>query len=160
MSSDTRLANEAWEAMFRAQVALLRTFGQDDVWIEISQNEYDVLYTLSKSDNGMSMVEINRSILMTQAGISRMIARLESRGLLERCVDERDRRATRMILTPEGARIQKLVGRRHATAVTSTMTRALSRDQLEQLRDISRQITAMIDPHIAVSTTETQQESA
>jgi DNA-binding MarR family transcriptional regulator len=158
--SDTRLANEAWESMFRAQVALLRAFGGDDVWIEISQNEYDVLYTLSKSENGMSMVDINRSILMTQAGVSRMIARLESRGLLERCSDERDRRATRMILTPEGVRIQKLVGRRHATAVTSTMTKALSHEQLEQLRDISRQITAVIDPHSVPRSTDKQQQPA
>ncbi|TFB98914.1 MarR family transcriptional regulator [Cryobacterium sp. MDB1-18-2] len=132
--------------MFRAQVALLRTFGADDVWIEVSQNEYDVLYTLSKSANGMSMVEINRGILMTQAGISRLVARLETRGLLERCADDHDRRAVRMILTPEGARIQKVVGRRHASAITSTMTRALSREQLEQLRDISRTITSVIHP--------------
>jgi DNA-binding MarR family transcriptional regulator len=158
--SDTRLANEAWESMFRAQVSLLRAFGGDDVWIEISQNEYDVLYTLSKSENGMSMVDINRSILMTQAGVSRMIARLENRGLLERCIDERDRRATRMMLTPEGARVQKLVGRRHAAAVTSTMTKALSHEQLQQLRDISRQITAVIDPHSLPRPKETQQQSA
>lgn len=148
MSSDTRLANEAWEAMFRAQVALLRTFSEDDVWVEISQNEYDVLYTVSKSSTGMSMVEINRGILMTQAGVSRLIARLESRGLLERSVDEHDRRATRMMLTEEGARIQRLVGRRHATAVASTMTRALTHDQLENLRDISRQISAVIAPEV------------
>ncbi|TFB84461.1 MarR family transcriptional regulator [Cryobacterium algoricola] len=153
MSGETRLANEAWEAMFRAQVALLRTFGADDVWLEVSQNEYDVLYTLSKSANGMSMVEINRGILMTQAGISRLIARLETRGLLERCVDDHDRRAVRMVLTPDGARIQKVVGRRHASAVASTMTRALSHEQLEQLRDISRTITSAIHP------THTDQES-
>jgi DNA-binding MarR family transcriptional regulator len=158
MSSDTRLANEAWESMFRAQVALLRAFGDDEVWFEISQNEYDVLYTLSKSENGMSMVDINRSILMTQAGVSRLIARLESRGLLERCLDERDRRATRMMLTAEGSRIQKLVGRRHAAAVTSTMTKALSTEQLEQLRDISRQISAVIDPHGVPRPKEKQQQ--
>jgi DNA-binding MarR family transcriptional regulator len=158
--SDTRLANEAWESMFRAQVALMRSFGDDDVWIEISQNEYDVLYTLTKSQNGMSMVEINRGILMTQAGISRLIARLETRGLLERCVDDRDRRATRMTLTPEGARIQKVVGRRHAAAVASTMTRALNYEQLEQLRDISRLITAVIAPRGIAVDTETQTQPA
>jgi DNA-binding MarR family transcriptional regulator len=145
MSGDTRLANEAWESMFRAQVTLLRSFSDDSVWTELSQNEYDVLYTVSKSENGLSMVEINRSILMTQAGISRLVARLEARGLLERCVHERDRRATRMILTPEGVAIQKLVGRRHAAAVAATMTTALSHEQLEQLRDISRQITATFE---------------
>lgn len=107
-----------------------------------------MLYTLSKKADAMSMVEINRSILMPQAGVSRLVARLESRGLLERCIDAHDRRTARMILTPEGTRIQKLVGRRHAVAVTSTATRALTRQQLEQLRDISRTITSAIDPSI------------
>jgi DNA-binding MarR family transcriptional regulator len=144
MSPNTRLANEAWESMFRAQVALLRSFGDDDIWIELSQNEYDVLYTVSKSERGLSMVEINRGILMTQAGLSRLIARLEARGLLERCADDRDRRAARMTLTAEGSRVQRLVGRRHAVSVTATMSRALTTEQLVQLRDISRQITAVI----------------
>ena len=54
----------------------------------------------------------------------------------------------RMILTPEGTRIQKLVGRRYAVAVTSTITRALTRQQLEQLRDISPRIASAIDPSI------------
>jgi DNA-binding MarR family transcriptional regulator len=108
----------------------------------------------------MSMVDINRDMLMTQAGVSRLIARLESRGLLERCIDERDRRATRMKLTEEGRRIQKLVGRRHAAAVTSTMTRALTHEQLEQLRDISRQITAVIAPRSSTRPRETQSQPA
>jgi hypothetical protein len=65
-----------------------------------------------------------------------------------------------MMLTEEGSRIQKLVGRRHAAAVTSTMTKALSTEQLEQLRDISRQISAVIDPHGVSRPKEKQQQPA
>jgi hypothetical protein len=65
-----------------------------------------------------------------------------------------------MTLTPEGARIQKVVGRRHAAAVTSTMTRALSHEQLEQLRNISRRITAVIAPRGIPTDTETQPQPA
>ena len=70
MSEDVRLANEAWESMFRAQVLLARHFSDDDVWDEVSPTEYDVLYTLSKADDGLSMVEINREVLLTQGGVS------------------------------------------------------------------------------------------
>ena len=140
MSGETRLANEAWEALFRAQVMLMRDFAADDIWIEISQTEYDVLYTLSKAPNGLSMSEVNRQILMTQGGVSRLVNRLVSRGLIERCVDPSDRRATSMRLTAEGAELQRTVGRRHARAVAHAMQNALGHDDLQLLRDLGRRI--------------------
>jgi DNA-binding MarR family transcriptional regulator len=146
MSENARLANESWEALFRAQVVLLRTFTVDDVWGEVSQMEYAVLYELSKAPSGLSMVEINHNILMTQGGVSRLVARLEQRGLLERCADPLDGRAVLISLTPEGTRLQRHVGHAHARAVTGVMTRALSPEQLQQLRDLSRQIIDVIDP--------------
>jgi DNA-binding MarR family transcriptional regulator len=144
--AETRLANESWEALFRAQVVLFRSFAADDVWAQVSQTEYDVLYALSKAGTGLSMVEINRDILMTQGGISRLVARLEQRGLVERCADPADARAALISLTPEGVRVQQSVGRVHAAAVTAAMTRALTSEQMVQLRDIGRQIVAVIDP--------------
>jgi len=144
MTRDLRLANEAWEAMFRAQVLLLRSFAADDIWTELAQNEYDVLYTISKSADGLSMVEINRDILMSQGGISRLVGRLEARGLLERCVDPRDGRAARLVLTEEGRRLQRVVGRLHADAVATAMSRTLTHDQLTHLRELCRQITDRI----------------
>lgn len=44
-----REAAEAWEALFRAQVALMRRFSAEDVWGEASIREYDVLFTLSRN---------------------------------------------------------------------------------------------------------------
>ena len=146
MTTEARLANEAWEALFRAQVVLLRSFAADDLWTEVTQKEYDVLYELSKAPSGLSMVEINRNILMTQGGVSRLVRRLEQRGLLERCANPSDARAALISLTHEGAALQRSIGRAHARTVTSAMTRALSPEQLEQLRDLSRQIVAVIDP--------------
>jgi len=142
MSSRARRANDAWEALFRAQVVLMRSFAAEDIWEEITQNEYDVLYTLSKAPEGLSMVEVNRNILMTQAGLSRLVTRLVERGLVERCVDPVDRRATRMVLTTDGADLQRSVGRRHAASVTAAMTKALNPEELSQLHELARKITA------------------
>ncbi|RIJ70190.1 MarR family transcriptional regulator [Nakamurella silvestris] len=146
MSGGARLANEAWEAMFRAQVVLMRSFAAEDIWGDLAQNEYDVLYTLSKVPEGLSMVEVNRNILMTQAGISRLVNRLVERGLIDRCVDPADRRATRMLLTPQGRELQRSVGRRHAASVTSAMTKALTTEELSQLRALARKITIDVEP--------------
>lgn len=46
--SSTERAVDAWEALFRAQVSLMRRFTADDIWDPISLREYDVLFTLSK----------------------------------------------------------------------------------------------------------------
>lgn len=142
---EARLANEAWEALFRAQVALLREFSRDDVWVEVTQVEYDVLYTLAKAPSGMSMVELNRGILMTQGGVSRLVARLEADGLLTRTPDRRDRRAACVALTDKGRQVQRAVGRRHAAAITAMMTRILDRQQMEQLRELGNEIVEALD---------------
>jgi DNA-binding MarR family transcriptional regulator len=144
MSSDAVLANEAWESLFRAQVVLMREFAADDVWQECSQNEYAVLYELSKSARGLTMVEINRNILMTQGGVSRLVGRLVERGLVERCADPADRRAARLLLTPAGHELQRTVGRRHARAVATAMRSALDHDQMRQVRDLGNQIVTAI----------------
>jgi len=151
MTTEAKLANESWEALFRAQVVLFRSFAADDLWTEVTQKEYDVLYELSKAPSGLSMVEINRNILMTQGGVSRLVKRLEQRGLLERCADPSDARAALISLTKEGAALQRSIGRAHAQAVTAVMTRALSSEQMEQLRDLGRQIIAVIDPSQTVT---------
>lgn len=144
-SNEAVLANQAWEALFRAQVALARSFTADDIWDELSTTEYDVLYTLSKTSDGLRISELNRQLLLTQTGVSRLVARLEDRRLLERRSDPDDRRAARIRLTPLGAEAQKTVGRRHARAVTDAMTRALGHEQLEQLRGLCHRITAVTE---------------
>jgi DNA-binding MarR family transcriptional regulator len=143
--SSGRLANDAWEALFRAQVALMRRFASDDVWTEVTQVEYDVLYTLSKVSEGMSMVQLNHDILMTQSGVSKLVGRLESRGLITREVDSRDRRATRITLTAGGRAMQRHVGGRHAATVTAAMTNALDAAELARVRDLCAKITDATD---------------
>ena len=145
MTEETVLANEAWESLFRAQVALLRILADDDIWGEVSQNEYDVLYTLSKAPHGLSMTEVNRGILMTQGGVSRLISRLTSRGLVERCTDPHDRRTTSIRLTTRGAELQRTVGRLHARTVARTMRAVLDPEQVLLMRNLGRQIIQRVE---------------
>ena len=60
MSTPTHLAGSAaanaWEALFRAQVAVLRELSADNIWRELSIKEYDVLFTLSRAE-GRGSVE-------------------------------------------------------------------------------------------------------
>jgi len=138
MESNARLANVAWEAMFRAQATLAREFEYQGAWGELLPREYGVLYALSTATpDGLRITELIDDVLLTQAGVSRLVARLEKRGLVDRADDPDDARACRIRLTERGRQVQREAGRAHARHVTTAMTRALSRDQLEVLRDLS-----------------------
>src|SRR3954471_21310708 len=142
MASRTRIANEAWEALFRAQATIAQELGAEDVWDGLSPREYGVLYALSTAPQGLRITDLRSDVLLTQPGISRLIARLQTRGLVERVDHPDDRRACRIRLTDAGVRAQRHVGLRHGRHVAQTMTRSLSDEQLLQLRDLSRALTA------------------
>src|SRR3954454_11931162 len=142
MASRTRIANEAWEALFRAQATIAQELTAADVWREVSPREYGVLYALSIAPHGLRISELRGDVLLTQPGISRLIARLEAEGLVERVDDPDDGRACRVRLTDAGAHAQRDVGRKHGRHVAQTMARGLSAEQLQQLRDLCRALTA------------------
>ncbi len=137
-TSNMRIANEAWEALFRAQATIGRDLVEGDVWGELVPREYGVLYALSAAPAGLRITELLQDVLLTQPGMSRLIARLEARGLVERADDPDDRRACRVRLTKAGARAQREVGLAHARHVAEAMTQTLSRQELLQLRDLCR----------------------
>ncbi|MGI5290169.1 MarR family winged helix-turn-helix transcriptional regulator [Nonomuraea polychroma] len=133
-----KLANEAWEAMFRAQATLAREFEYDGDWGDFPPREYGLLYALAGEKDGLRITDLIEDVLLTQAGVSRLVARLEKRGLVERRPDPADARACRIVLTAEGHELQRRLGRAHARHVATAMTRALTREQLENLRELGR----------------------
>jgi DNA-binding MarR family transcriptional regulator len=141
MPSRTHIANEAWEALFRAQATVHAELMAAEVWDRLSPSEYGVLYALSTAPEGLRITELTADALITQAGISRLVARLEGSGLLERMPDPDDGRASRIRLTEAGAAAQRHVGLRHGHHVAQIMTATFSVAQLEQLRDLCQTLT-------------------
>ena len=141
-SAEFRLANEAWEAYYRAHAIIAREFTDADIWGGLLTKEYAVLYALSSEPDGLRITELGDDVLLTQPGMSRLIARLETRGLVERREDAEDGRAQRICLTRRGISAQRLVGTNLARQIAETMSRALNPDQLTTLRDLSLTIIA------------------
>jgi DNA-binding MarR family transcriptional regulator len=133
-----RRAVEAWESLFRAQVAVLRRLGADDIWHDVSFREYDVLFTLrSRPGHAARLRDLAAHSLLSQPSLSRMVDRLEARGLVAREVVPGDARGTLVVLTEEGVRVQGEVGRRHAEAIAAYVGGALGDDDLDALRDLT-----------------------
>ena len=138
--SDTKLANQAWEALFRGQSTIVQELAARDAWEDLVPREYGVLYALSSVPEGLRITELGEDVLLTQPGMSRLVARLEARGLVERVDDPDDARASRIRMTPAGVATQRRVGRAHARHVKDAMTRHLDRAELEQLLDLCRRL--------------------
>ncbi|HWO65277.1 MAG TPA: MarR family winged helix-turn-helix transcriptional regulator [Umezawaea sp.] len=133
--SRTELAAESWEALFRAQSALLRRFAADDVWDPISLREYDVLFTLSRCpDHRARLRDLNREVLLSQPSLSRMVERMETAGLVTREPDRTDGRGTVVALTEAGAAMQRTVGRRHTASIRRYVGPALDDEELRTLQ--------------------------
>jgi DNA-binding MarR family transcriptional regulator len=139
--SRTKLANETWEALFRAQSTIVQELSARDAWENLVPREYGVLYALSSAPEGLRITELGADVLLTQPGMSRLVARLETRGLAQRVPDPEDARAFRIRLTAAGAATQRRIGRAHARHVAEAMTRNLDRGELEQLLDLCRRLT-------------------
>jgi len=138
--STTKLTNEAWEALFRAQSTISLELTERDAWEDLVPREYGVLYALSSAPGGLRITELGEDVLLTQPGMSRLVARLEDRGLVHRVDDPDDARACRIRLTPAGVAMQRRIGRIHARHVAEAMTRNLDRRELEQLLDLCRRL--------------------
>jgi DNA-binding MarR family transcriptional regulator len=136
----TKLANEAWEALFRAQSTISQELTVRDAWEDLVPREYGVLYALSSAPEGLRITELGEDVLLTQPGMSRLVTRLEARGLVHRVDDPDDARACRIRLTPAGVATQRRIGRIHARHVAEAMTRNLDRPELEQLLDLCRRL--------------------
>jgi DNA-binding MarR family transcriptional regulator len=148
--ADVRLANESWEALLKAQASLMRGFTAERMWDEVSLKEYDVLYTLKKAGCALRMSDLNQGVLLSQPALSRLVDRLEARGLVQRATDPTDRRGALVSLTPDGVAAQHRIGARHARSVQQRMSAALTSAEMGTLRQLCDRLSAAqgdLPPH-------------
>ena len=127
----------AWEALFRAQVSVMRRLGADFPIDNISFTEYDVLFTLSRrSDRRLRMRDLNNDILLTQPSVSRLVDRLVGKGFLEKVTDPSDGRGAIVVLTDAGFSAYRQVAVQHVQSITNRVGAVLDPDELAELTRI------------------------
>ena len=133
-----RSAVDAWEALFRAQVAVLRDLSREFPHGDISFNEYDVLFNLSRQPDRRSRIrDLNKQLLLTQPSVSRLVDRLVGRGLVEKSTDPADARGTIVALTAEGLALFRSVAVQHAESIRRRVGGTLDADELEALATLT-----------------------
>jgi DNA-binding MarR family transcriptional regulator len=124
----------AWESLFRAQVAVMRTLAAEFPTRDISFNEYDVLFNLSRQpDRSLRLRDLNKEVLLTQPSVSRLIDRLAARGLVAKCPEPTDARGTVIRLTDTGFEMFRRVAIDHMRSITQRVGDRLSPQELELL---------------------------
>ncbi|MES2093112.1 MAG: MarR family transcriptional regulator [Actinomycetota bacterium] len=104
---------------------------------ELSLNEYDVLFNLSRQPGQqLRMKELNRHLLVTQPSVSRLVERLATRGLLAKSHDQDDARGVNVTLTPVGFELFRRVARSHVESIAARVGGALSTTELETLTEL------------------------
>ncbi len=120
-----------------AHATLMRRFAAEDLWSDVSMREYDVLYTLSKCDEPQRLSELGRHVLLSQPALSRLVDRLVERGLVARCTDPTDARASHLTLTETGRGLQRRIGLRHGASVARAMASSLTDEELALLESLT-----------------------
>ncbi len=141
--SEKSVAVDAWESLFRAQVAVLRELNAVFPTDEVSFTEYDVLFNLSRQPHRQARIrDLNSQLLLTQPSVSRLIDRLVARGLVEKVNDPGDARGRIVRLTDAGFDVFRRVGVRHAEAIASRVGGALSPAELTELAELCNKLRA------------------
>lgn len=132
----THLAVDAWEALLRAQITLIKEFAEDFRGAPVSMPEYDVLYTLTGFPIGRARLrDLAEHARLSQPGLSRLVARMETDGLVSRDRDPHDGRGTLVGLTERGREAQRAMGRTHARSIVTRVGSALTpAEQVELTR--------------------------
>lgn len=130
----------AWESLFRAQVHLMRQFEAAKDFRPLSSREYDVLFTLSRSEAPMRLRDLNAHVLLSQPSLSRMVERLATAGWVQRTVADDDGRGVVISLTPAGARLQQKIGRRHVRSIAARIDPVLTEDEQAVLTELTARL--------------------
>lgn len=132
--ADRNRAVRAWEALFRAQVSVMRYLNSEFPAGNLSLNEYDVLFNLSRQPERQIRIKgLTGHLLVTQPSISRMVDRLVARGLVEKFEDPSDARGVIVHLTAHGFDAFRTAAIGHMGSIHRRVGSSLTDDELVTL---------------------------
>ena len=123
----------AWESVIRTVGSLLKTFEQELQAAEgLPLAWYDVLIQLSGAPEGqLRMQALADTVILSRSGLTRLIDRMETAGLVRREPCEEDRRGYYAILTGQGRQVFDRAKPVHEKGIDEHFTRHLDDTDLQ-----------------------------
>jgi len=139
---------DAWHRLLQVSSGVLRELDHAlDIHDRITVTEFDVLITLDNApDRQIRMTDLARATMLSSGGMTRLVGRLEDRGLVRRDPDPDDARVLRATLTPDGG--QKLAQARvtHDAVLTRMIAPHLTAADVRALERALDKIINATDP--------------
>ncbi len=92
---------------------------------------FDLMAQLERCPEGLKMGELSKRLMVTGGNVTGITDLLEKEGLATRVIDERDRRAFRVRLTPSGQRLFKKMAAAHERWIVDLLDGVPSKRKLE-----------------------------
>lgn len=106
---------------------------------------FESLYCLGQAgDGGLRVGELARALRVTVGGTSKLVDRIEAAGLLRRNAATDDRRASRLLLTDDGARVLGEAGATYEAEMATALDAALSADEQCAMHALVRRLLVTI----------------
>jgi DNA-binding MarR family transcriptional regulator len=145
MASGGRLSEveaEAWVGFLRAHRALVAELDEElrrDH--DLPLTSFDVLAQLDNApDHQLRMSELADAVLLSRSGLTRLVERLERKGLLERRECQDDARGAFAVLTDTGSSTLSEARRTHLAGVRERFLRRFDENELRRLGDAWRRL--------------------
>lgn len=107
----------------------------------ITVTEFDVLTALSDApDRRLRMSALSARVLLSPAGVTHMVTRLERDGFVRREVDPSDRRKWFTVLTAEGEAVLRAARLTHSDALRRTLFASTSGAERRALQRVWRRL--------------------
>jgi len=103
---------------------------------QLSPSDYSILSALRRAGGTRTLVpgDLYSALQCTPGGLTKMIARLERQGLVERLTDEADGRRARIRLTAKGAAVERKAGTEYLAGADRLLS-DLAPAQIDQIND-------------------------
>lgn len=106
---------------------------------DLSSTQYNVLRILRGSPEGLACGEIGNRMITRDPDITRLLDRLEKRGLITRCRETKDRRMVMARITPAGLELLERLDEPVQKAHRAQMGH-VGRERLQALCDLLREV--------------------
>ncbi len=138
---------QAWRAFLTAHARVVEVLARE---LEEERNLplgwYDVLVQLSEApENRLRMHDLARAVLLSRAGLTRLVDRMGAVGLVERIPCEDDRRGTYVVMTHEGRETLKRAAPVHLRGIQEHFARHLEPGEADVLANVFCRVLAAID---------------
>jgi DNA-binding MarR family transcriptional regulator len=135
-------AVEAWVSLIRTQQALLQKVERDLDAAGLPPLEwYDVLLELERApERRLRHRELHPRLLVAKYNLSRLIDRLEGKGLVRRSPVEEDARGAYIAITEDGCALRRRMWPVYAGAIERHFAGRLDADDIARLADILRRL--------------------